>query len=171
MPTNQYSWYPVWNMGDAFGKWDIFADTSPERHAASKRTVSNSYALSAVAELDKFVQRPTDRLLKRMAEFARTEKPMNFSLWLQWYAFDVIGEISFSKDFGFLEQGKDVDNILKNIEDSLWPGIVMSELPELDDLRKSSFFKMLPFVGSYEAEMNKLAEVIDLSPRPWVAAK
>ena len=146
-------------MGDTFGKWDIFADTTFDRHAASKRLVSNSYALSAVTELDVFVQRPTDRLLQRIGEFADSGKPMNLSFWLQWYAFDVIGEVSFSKEFGFLQQGKDVDNILQNIENSLWPGIVMSELPELDDFRKSAIFRKLPLIGSYDKEMNKLAEV------------
>ena len=115
--------------------------------------------MNAVTELDVFVQRPTDRLLQRMGDFAETGKPMNFSDWLQWYAFDVIGEVSFSKQFGFLDQGKDVDNTLKGIEDSLWGGIVISELPEVDDLRNSAWFQMLPFVGKYETSMNMILDV------------
>jgi hypothetical protein len=160
-----HRWYPIWNFGGRSGKWDIFADPTHDGHAANKRMVSSSYSLNAVTELDLFVQRPTDRLLQRMGEFADNGKPMNLSLWLQWYAFDVIGEVSFSKQFGFLDQGKDVDNTLKNIEDSLWSGIVMAELPELDDLRNSALFQLLPFVGNYKTNMNMLAKVSDASQR------
>ena len=76
-------------MGGRFGKWDIFADTSFDRHAANKRLVSNSYSMKTISDLEPFIQRPTETLLNRMSEFADSGKPMNLSLWTQWYAFDV----------------------------------------------------------------------------------
>lgn len=43
----------------------------------------------------------------------------NFSQWLQFYAFDVIGEITWSKRLGFVERNEDVDGITASITDTL----------------------------------------------------
>lgn len=44
--------------------------------------------------------------------FANTGSSCNFSQWLQFFAFDVIGELTWSKRLGFVEGNKDVDNII-----------------------------------------------------------
>lgn len=49
---------------------------------------------------------------KTEAMFANTGKSCNFSQWLQFFAFDVIGELTWSKRLGFVEGNKDVDNII-----------------------------------------------------------
>ena len=139
-------------------KIDIFSDPNIESHAANKRMISNSYSMNAVVELDSFVQRPTDRLIARMEEFADSKKPMNFSDWMQWFAFDVMGEVSFSKQFGFLEQGQDIDRTLGQIDEMLWSGIVLAELPELYDF-KGDYLAKMPFVGKYEAKLGFLIDV------------
>ena len=41
--------------------------------------------------------------------------PCDFGQWLQMFAFDVIGEITFSKRLGFLERGEDVDGVIASI--------------------------------------------------------
>ncbi|KAK6383773.1 hypothetical protein LTS17_003065 [Exophiala oligosperma] len=148
------SWYPSWSMGGQSGKYDVFSDPTIEGHAATKRLLSASYSMSSVNELDEFVQRPVDKLLSRFEEFSRSGQPMNLADWLQWFAFDVIGEVSFSKQFGFLDAGKDVDDTLKAIDETLWSGIVIAELPELDAIRKSFVFRHLPLVGGYDTRLN-----------------
>ena len=45
-------------------------------------------------------------------------RPCDFGQWLQMFAFDVIGEITFSHRLGFLEQGEDVDGIISGIWDT-----------------------------------------------------
>ena len=37
----------------------------------------------------------------------------DFAQWLQFYAFDVIGEITYSKRHGFVDRGEDIDGIVK----------------------------------------------------------
>ncbi|KAH8666053.1 cytochrome P450 [Tricladium varicosporioides] len=39
--------------------------------------------------------------------------------WLQWYAFDVIGSITFNRRFGFLEHRKDIDGMIAGIDQGL----------------------------------------------------
>lgn len=44
--------------------------------------------------------------------FASTGQSCNFSQWLQFFAFDVIGDLTWSKRLGFVEGNRDVDNII-----------------------------------------------------------
>jgi hypothetical protein len=45
--------------------------------------------------------------------FSDTGAVCNFSRWLQFYAFDVIGEITWSKRLGFVEKNEDVDGVVE----------------------------------------------------------
>lgn len=94
-----------------------------------------------------------------MDDHARLVKEMNFSDWLAWFAFDVMGEVSFSRQFGFLEEGRDIDNTLQGIENMIWSGIVIAELPELYDFSQSRWFRMIPVVGQYGSSLNFLIDV------------
>ena len=47
--------------------------------------------------------------------FVDKDQVCNFTFWLQAFAFDVIGEITFSKRIGFLEKGEDIDGIMGSI--------------------------------------------------------
>ena len=44
--------------------------------------------------------------------FASPGKVCDFANWLQFYAFDVIGAITYSKRHGFVERGEDVDGMV-----------------------------------------------------------
>lgn len=52
--------------------------------------------------------------------------------WLQWYAFDVIGELTFSKRLGFLESAHDVENIASIIAANFDRCSVLGQMPWLD---------------------------------------
>jgi hypothetical protein len=53
-------------------------------------------------------------LEKRPTGLAMENKPVEFDKWFNYLAFDVIGEITFSKAFGFLETGTDVGGSVEN---------------------------------------------------------
>ena len=59
-----------------------------------------------------------DNLLRlfqsRLDVLAEDQKPVHFEHWLDYLAFDVVGEVTFSKQFGFLEQGRDIADAIKN---------------------------------------------------------
>jgi hypothetical protein len=44
--------------------------------------------------------------------YASTGKTCSFSRWLQYFAFDVIGDLTWSKRLGFVEEDRDVDGIV-----------------------------------------------------------
>lgn len=47
--------------------------------------------------------------------FVQTGAICDLGKWLQMFAFDVMGEITFSKRLGFLESGGDVDGVIESI--------------------------------------------------------
>jgi len=54
---------------------------------------------------------------------------IDLSAWLQWYAFDVIASISFQRRFGFMEQRKDVDHMIKSLDIALQYSKVGGQFP------------------------------------------
>jgi len=71
-----------------------------------------SNLVSFESYVDSTMQVFFDQLDKR---FVAKGEVCDLGTWLQWFAFDVMGEITFSKRFGFLESARDVDGIAENI--------------------------------------------------------
>jgi hypothetical protein len=53
----------------------------------------------------------------------------DFGTWLHYYAFDVIGELTFSKRLGFIDEARDVEGIIGTLEKMLDYFAVVSWLP------------------------------------------
>lgn len=47
--------------------------------------------------------------------FCANEEVFNLGQWLQFFAFDVMGTLTFSKRYGFLDEGRDVGGMLEAI--------------------------------------------------------
>jgi hypothetical protein len=86
------------------------------QHAAMKRPIAQAYSLSTLVEFEPFIDSTTAVLFSRLDElFANSNKICDLGEWLQFYAFDVIGELTFSNRLGFLQQGQDVEGIMASI--------------------------------------------------------
>ena len=57
-----------------------------------------------------------EQLKSRYADRSGEAGVCDFGAWLQLYAFDVIGELTFSQRLGFIDHGLDMDNIIANAE-------------------------------------------------------
>jgi hypothetical protein len=47
--------------------------------------------------------------------YAASGKVCNFTQWLQFFAFDVIGQITYSKRHGFIEEVRDINGIVQKL--------------------------------------------------------
>jgi hypothetical protein len=74
----------------------------------------------------------TDLFTSRSTEISA--KLVNLGDWLQYYAFDIVGELTFAKKFGFLTQGIDVDGTIKMIELFLIYASRCGQVPEMHPL-------------------------------------
>lgn len=114
----------------------MFNTTDEAYHAKLRRAVSSAYAMSTLVQFEPFVDSTTTALLAQLTErYAdRQDSICDFGEWLQLYAFDVIGELTFSKRLGFVDQGVDIENIISNNEWLLGYFSVIGQIPSLDRL-------------------------------------
>ena len=68
--------------------------------------------MTAITELEPNIDRSIEMLITRLKTFAGVgPTTINMSAWLQFWAFDALGNINFSQPIGFLESGKDIHGI------------------------------------------------------------
>lgn len=98
----------------------LFNSTDEQFHSRLRRAVSNAYAMSSLVAFEPLVDDTTvaflEQLKKRFTGGSGEGAVCDFGLWLQFYAFDVIGELTYSKRLGFVDRGVDVDHIIRNME-------------------------------------------------------
>lgn len=69
--------------------------------------------MSALVQYEPFVDNTTKLFLEQTKSiYVNNPEGCDFTQWLQFYAFDVIGEITYSKRHGFVEKNKDIDGIV-----------------------------------------------------------
>jgi cytochrome P450 len=107
----------------------MFNTTDEQYHTRLRRAVANAYAMSTLVRFEPLVDSTTEVFLEQLTNryASRPDAICDLSQWLQFYAFDVIGELTFSKRLGFVEHGVDVDNIMGSLEKALGYFSVVSE--------------------------------------------
>ncbi|EEY23060.1 pisatin demethylase [Verticillium alfalfae VaMs.102] len=124
----------------------MFNTTDEKFHARLRRSVSSAYSMSTLVNFEPLVDSTSEEFLKQLKQrYTRNEKAngeLDFGQWLQFYAFDVIGELTYSKRLGFVDRGEDVDDIIQNLEGLLNYVAVIGQLPILDKLLLKNPFRM-----------------------------
>jgi hypothetical protein len=111
----------------------LVAMTDEAEQTRLRRPVAHAYSLSTMVEYEGLVDSTIALFLSRLDEkYAETGKVLNLGLWLQFFAFDVIGELTFSKRLGFLANGSDVENIIHSIGVNFDRISVLGQMPWLD---------------------------------------
>lgn len=82
-------WYTVWPMVEA----DLFSLQDEKKHSARRRNVANAYSLSTLLGMEQYVDECSTLLLREFSKLAAKGDPVDISGWLQYYAFDVVGEL------------------------------------------------------------------------------
>jgi hypothetical protein len=107
----------------------IFSARIPLEHKRLKSAVANKFSMTSLRDLEPLMDDCSDIFLKAMRELSGS--PVDLGAWLQWYAFDVIGAITFQQRFGFMEERKDVRDMIAGLEFGLWYGSLVGQIPEL----------------------------------------
>ncbi|KAK5382251.1 hypothetical protein LTR20_006117 [Exophiala xenobiotica] len=130
-PGSQYRKARWYEASDPPGAHSLFTDSDIQRHAHDRRMVSAAFSMTAVTEMEDFISDCVTMFETRLGEFADKKEPIDMAHWLQCYAFDVIGEITFARRFGFLDKGEDVGDIMKTLDGFLSYSAKMGTIPEL----------------------------------------
>ena len=107
--------------------------TDEEQQVKMKRPIAAAYSLSTLKEFEPLIDSTTAVFLSRLDElFASTGKSCDLGQWLQWYAFDVIGELTFSKRLGFVEKAEDIEGMCASVGWNFDRCSVLGQMPWLD---------------------------------------
>ncbi|KAE8864792.1 hypothetical protein PTNB73_05680 [Pyrenophora teres f. teres] len=86
---------------------DVFTNLDERQHAERRRIVNQVYSMSNIIQMEENMDKCVQMLMEKLAECATRTAAINISQWIQWYAFDVVGELFFSRMFGFLKGAYD----------------------------------------------------------------
>ena len=94
----------------------VFNTRDEKLHKQIKNPIAPLFSLSNTVALEGFVEQVLEVLFHQLDErYIPSHETFNLGNWLQYFAFDVMGTLTFSKRYGFLEQGKDVNGMLETI--------------------------------------------------------
>ncbi|KAF7556956.1 hypothetical protein G7Z17_g1011 [Cylindrodendrum hubeiense] len=113
--------------------YHMFSEIDNEKHARLKRPVVHHYSASKVRVMEPLVDKVLlefcDHLQKR---FVNPEKACDFGNWLAYFAWDFLGAVTFSKKFGYMEEGYDFDGTLAIADKAIDYLGVCGQMPWLD---------------------------------------
>ncbi|KAL1796194.1 hypothetical protein ACET3X_004734 [Alternaria dauci] len=136
-------------------EYNLFSEPSISSHAKARRPLAQLYSQTSLLSYEPFVDTCNKILLQRLEEYARDGKALNVRELMQYYAFDVIGEITVGVRFGLMEDGGDKSGVVEAIDDGMTWGAIIGLIPEwhwrigmtMDKLGlKPSFRKIFDFV-------------------------
>ena len=139
-------WYSVWQ---GHRKFDLFGGRDEKVHGQHRRLISSIYSLDQLRKLEPYVDSAISLMVDRLCEVTKKET-IDMSKWAQMFAFDVIGEVTFSKPFGFLAAGKD-DGSFQAIDETLSSAAWIGQVPWLFWLHDAC----MPVIGNWLGVNNR----------------
>ena len=91
----------------------LFSTTDEQYHANLRRSVNSAFSMTSLVQYEPSVDIATEKFLDQTeALYSSKNAVCDFAEWLQYLAFDVIGEITYSKRHGFVDRGEDIDGMV-----------------------------------------------------------
>ncbi|TQN64417.1 Cytochrome P450 monooxygenase, partial [Colletotrichum shisoi] len=143
---------------------DIFTEVDEEAHARKKKVANVPYSMAAMQQLGPFIDDTIDLLAAKLAGFAtkrvecKARGSVDLGAWLHYFAFDVLGEVAFSRSFGFLAEGRDVEDAIATIDRSQAYNGIVGQVPWVDRLlRRNPLWKLVPTLDTRNAPITRIA--------------
>lgn len=105
----------------------MFSIRDPIGHQALRRPVAQKYSMSSIKAMEPFSDECIDILIRAMKDLE--DQVVDLGAWLQWYAFDVIGAITFQRRFGFMEKRQDILDMISGINIALLYAGIIGQIP------------------------------------------
>ncbi|KAH8596048.1 cytochrome protein [Bisporella sp. PMI_857] len=95
---------------------NIFNMKDDQDHAKRKRKIASLYTMSTMVNYEPAVDEMNTVFLEKWHAFAKERKFINIPEFIQFYAIDVIGQITSGKNFDMMKNEKDVHGLLPIIK-------------------------------------------------------
>lgn len=117
-------WYDAWKHPSP-DRGTLFSERDLKSHADSRKRFQAMYSMSSLVNYEGYVDNCAEILSRRLTEFAQSGETIDMARWFQHYAFDVIGDITYSQRFGFLDKGEDVAGLQAALHEVIRYGSVV----------------------------------------------
>ncbi|KAF5486474.1 Cytochrome P450 monooxygenase vrtE [Colletotrichum fructicola] len=111
----------------------LFTTLSDAFHARIRRPVANAYSMTTLTDYEPLVDSAIVSLLSELEiRYASTGVPVSLFEWFQFYAFDVITELTCGRPFGFMREGRDLEGIIAALNTAMDYNAIVGQVPWLD---------------------------------------
>nr|API82663.1 putative P450 monooxygenase and putative metallo-beta-lactamase superfamily II [Penicillium roqueforti] len=126
----------------------VFNSQDEDLHKRLRSPIAPLYSMTNVVKLESFVDQTLAVLLEQLDGrfLGSNDVPFDLGSWLQYFAFDSMGTLTFSRRYGFLEQGRDMNGILGEIWKFMKRVSVMGQIPWFDE-----FCNTNPFIALFRS--------------------
>ena len=91
----------------------LFTMLENKPHSDLKRTLSTAFSGSSIVDLEPLVDPVIERWIEQTKKiYVETGRVCDIGLWMQFFAFDVVTNLTYSKTHGFVDRHEDVDGIV-----------------------------------------------------------
>jgi cytochrome P450 len=91
------------------------SEVDQKRHALRAKNIASAFTLTNLLKAEQHLDRLIELLMIHLGQFADTHQPVEFNRWFKYMTFDIIGEMIFSRPFGFLESGADIGGAIATV--------------------------------------------------------
>ncbi|KAK0617794.1 benzoate 4-monooxygenase cytochrome P450 [Bombardia bombarda] len=112
-PLTKAPWYKLLAIPD-YRFQTPMSTTDPKKKAERSRHFAAGYTLTNLLQNEDAVDSVVDMFLAYLDNASQSRAPFDLDKYLTFTAFDVVGEMLFSKQFGFLREDRDVGSAIAN---------------------------------------------------------
>ncbi|KAI0882395.1 cytochrome P450 [Annulohypoxylon maeteangense] len=138
--------------------FDLAGQRDEKIHSEQRRLVARSYSMDSMVYLEPHVDTVINALVDRLKAFHG--QPIDLGYWMQLFAVDVIGSISFSRPFGYVEVGED-NGIFLRIQRALRSIGWIRHAPQLYRWHQ----KLMPYIGNWLAANDRNTYFFEFATR------
>ncbi|OCK73322.1 cytochrome P450 oxidoreductase [Lepidopterella palustris CBS 459.81] len=95
----------------------LFSTRDQAYHSGYRRAVNSSFSMSVILQYESYLDETTQIFLNKIDEIITQTKGkkglIDLPRLLQYYAFDAVAMLAYSKRYGFVEKNTDIDGIMK----------------------------------------------------------
>ncbi|KAH7303302.1 cytochrome P450 [Stachybotrys elegans] len=110
--------YIAWNVSSDPHITNLFAARDQGLHASMRRKVASMYSMTSLVSYEPYVDHCIDLFHNQLDKAAAAGTVLNLGRWLQFFAFDAVSMITFGERLGFLNEGKDVHDMIQNLDNT-----------------------------------------------------
>ncbi|KAH8590119.1 cytochrome P450 [Bisporella sp. PMI_857] len=115
---------------------NVFSTQSNDFHSQKMRPISKFYKMANILQCEPLVSQTINAFCKRLDEEfisgRNAGKTCKMDEWLLFFAWDVIGQLTFSRPMGFMDAGTDYNGLLCTADKALDYFATVGQIPALD---------------------------------------